>query len=59
MKLVQGRGKMTILSTVSVVLLRQSAMDICNDCSDVSKGRRVNVGYACSLFSTVTSQSYG
>jgi len=36
--LVQGRGKMTVLSAVTAVLLHHSAMNTWTDCSVVSTG---------------------
>jgi hypothetical protein len=49
---------MVVLSAVSAVLLHQTAMDICNDCSDVITEWRVNLGSDCSLCGTVTSKCY-
>ena len=57
--LVQGRGKMAVLSAFTAVLLHHSAMDTWTDCSVVSTGQRENRGSACSYCSTVTSQCYG
>jgi hypothetical protein len=36
--LVQGRGEIAVLPTVTAVLLRHSAMDAWTDCSVVSTG---------------------
>jgi len=36
--LLHGRGKMSVLPTVTAVLLHHSAIDICTDCSVVSTG---------------------
>ena len=38
MLLVQGRGKMAVLPTVTAVLLYKSAMDKWTDCNVVSTG---------------------
>jgi hypothetical protein len=43
----------------SAVLLYKSAMFICNECSDVCKGWRVQGSFACTYFSTVTSNCFG
>jgi len=42
-----------------IICLHQSAMDTGTDCSEVSKGKRGNGGYAYSYCSTVTSLCYG
>jgi hypothetical protein len=59
MLLVQGRGEMAVLPTVTAVLLHHSAMDIWTDCNDVATGKRGNGVSACSYCSTVTSKCYG
>ena len=38
MLLVQGRGEMAVLPTVTAVLLHHSAIDTWTDCNIVSKG---------------------
>ena len=59
MLLVQGRGELAVLPTVTAVLLHHSAVDTWPDCNVVSTGKRGNGGSACSYCSTVTSQCYG
>ena len=59
MMLIQGRGKMAVLPSVTAVLLHHSAMDTWTDYNVVSTGYRGNGGSACSYCSTVTSQCYG
>jgi len=36
--LVQGRGEMAVMPAVTAVLLHHIALDIGNDCNDVSTG---------------------
>ena len=59
MLLVQGRGEVAVLFTVTAVLLHHSAMDTWTDCSAVSRGKGGNGGSACSYCSTVSLQCYG
>ena len=59
MLLVQGRGEMAVLLTVTAVLLHHSAMDTWTDGNVVSTGERGIGGFACSYYSTVTSECYG
>ena len=59
MRLVEGRGFMAVLPTVTAVLLYHGAMDKWTYCNDVSTGYGINGGSACSYCSTVTSQCYG
>ena len=59
MLLIQGRGEMAVLFTVSAVQIHQSAMDTWTDCNVFSRGNRGNGGSACSYSSIVTSECYG
>ena len=56
--LVQGRGDMAVLSTVTVVLLNQSIMDTWTECRVLSTGQRGHGGSVYCYCSTVTSQCY-
>ena len=55
MLLVQGRGEMAVLPTVTAVLLHHSAMDTWTECNAVSTGKRGSGCSACSYCSTLTS----
>ena len=57
--LVQGRGEMAVLPSVTAVQLHHRAMDTGIGCTFVSTGKRGNGVSACSYCSTVTSQCYG
>jgi len=54
MLLVQGRGEIAVLSSVTAVQLHHSAMHILTDCNVVSTGKRRNCGSAGSYCSTDT-----
>ena len=56
MLLVQGRGEMAVLPTVTAVLLHHSAMDTGTYCNVVSTGKNGNGGSVCSYCNTDTSQ---
>jgi len=52
--LVQGRGKIAVMTAVNAVLLHPCAMDTGTDFCVVSTGNRDNGGYCCSYRSTFT-----
>jgi len=53
--LVQCRGEIALLTSVTAILLHHSAMDIWTDSSVVNTGEMGNICSACSYCSTVTS----
>jgi len=59
MLIVQGRGEIAVLPSVTTVLLHHCAMDTGTDCSVVNRGMRRNGVSAFRYRSAVTSQCYG